>query len=70
MLFSASNKEEIVSLQRFLEAQEREEKVKKNHQKLALWRKENGARRRSLRWLRHGARKRRLAPARGKNPIN
>jgi hypothetical protein len=38
MLFSASNKEEIVSLQRFLEAQEREEKVK-NHQKLALWRK-------------------------------
>jgi hypothetical protein len=32
MAFSALNKEEIVSLQRFLEAQEREEKVK-NHQK-------------------------------------
>jgi hypothetical protein len=85
MLFSASNKEEIVSLQRFLEAQEREEKVKKNHQKLALY----GARKMKL-----GARlsaccamaqgkwskaqkpqmaapwRKETAPARGKNPIN
>jgi hypothetical protein len=38
MVLSASNKEEKVSLQRFLEAQEREERVK-NHKKLAQGRR-------------------------------
>jgi hypothetical protein len=38
MVLSASNKEEKVSLQRFLEAQEREEKVKKSP-KAGAWRR-------------------------------
>jgi hypothetical protein len=45
MVFSALNEEEITSLQRFLEAQEkrRKEEKKKNSQQLAQWHRQGCA---------------------------
>jgi hypothetical protein len=84
IVFSALNKEEIASLQRLLEAQERKEKEKNNHQ-LAQWRRKfargaepsdghamaqvGGAWRRTIRLLRYGAGTRRLAPTREKKNL-
>ncbi|KAK2394891.1 hypothetical protein QL285_056675 [Trifolium repens] len=59
MAVSVLNKEEIASLQRLLEAQERKEKEKNNHQ-LAPWRRKAAQWRRTLWSLRSGARE--LAP--------
>jgi hypothetical protein len=63
MAVSVLNKEEIASLQRLLEAQERKEKEKNNHQ-LAPWRRKAAQWRRTLWSLRKGVGA--MAQARGK----
>jgi hypothetical protein len=55
IVFSALNKEEIASLQGLLEAKERKEN-EKNNQQLAPWRMRVAQWRRTLGYLRSGAR--------------